>query len=297
MLPSIFISHGSPMLALTEAPARDFLRGLGASLPRPKAILVASAHWETREPAVNAVARNETIYDFGGFPRALYELTYNPPGDRQNHPAAEYHNTKPNYGMNEKDCIESIRAYHATTSFMDAQAGRVLAELDRLKLRDSTIVVFMSDHGYLLGQHEAWQKMMLFEETCRVPMIISWPGMKHRGETAEGLAESIDLYPTLAELAGLQGPKELQGKSMTPLLANPSGAFKPAVFTQLSHRQFSGRAVRTARWRYVEWNEGKAGVELYDHDADPREFKNLAKDPAYAQNVSELHQLLLGGGL
>lgn len=81
MLPSLFISHGSPMLALTEAPARDFLRGFGHSLPRPKAILVASAHWETRAPAVNAVARNETIYDFGGFPRALYELTYNPPGD------------------------------------------------------------------------------------------------------------------------------------------------------------------------------------------------------------------------
>lgn len=81
MLPSLFISHGSPMLALTETPARDFLRGLGHSMPRPKAILVASAHWETAAPAVNAVARNETIYDFGGFPRALYELTYNPPGD------------------------------------------------------------------------------------------------------------------------------------------------------------------------------------------------------------------------
>lgn len=81
MLPSLFISHGSPMLALTDAPARDFLRGFGATLPRPKAILVASAHWETRHPMVNAVARNDTIYDFGGFPRALYELTYNPPGD------------------------------------------------------------------------------------------------------------------------------------------------------------------------------------------------------------------------
>ena len=81
MLPSLFISHGSPMLALTEAPARDFLRGFGQTIARPKAILVASAHWETRAPAVNAVARNETIYDFRGFPRALYELSYNPPGD------------------------------------------------------------------------------------------------------------------------------------------------------------------------------------------------------------------------
>ncbi len=81
MLPSLFISHGSPMLALTPAPARDFLVGLGATLPRPRAILVASAHWETAAPAVNAVARNETIHDFGGFPRALYELTYDAPGD------------------------------------------------------------------------------------------------------------------------------------------------------------------------------------------------------------------------
>jgi uncharacterized sulfatase len=137
--------------------------------------------------------------------------------------------------------------------------------------------------------------MMLFEETCRVPMIISTPTMTHRGETAQGLAESIDLFPTLADLAGLHGPKELQGKSMTPLLADPSGQFKSAVFTQLSHRQINGRAVRTARWRYVEWNEGKAGVELYDHDSDPREFKNLANDPASAKDAAELHQLLVRG--
>jgi len=222
-------------------------------------------------------------------------MPYNPPGDRENHPAAEYRGTKVNFGMNEKDCVESIRAYHATTSFMDAQAGRVLDELDHLGLRDSTIVIFMSDHGYLLGQHQAWQKMMLFEEACRVPMIISTPTLRHRGATAEGLAESIDMYPTVAQLAGLTPPKELQGRSLVPLLNDPSGDFKNAVFTQLQYRQTEGRSVRTSRWRYTEWNGGNKGVELYDHANDPREFTNLAKDPAQAQTLKELHQLLASG--
>src|SRR5204863_7108751 len=105
-----------------------------------------------------------------------------PSDDRDDIPAMAFQQKQMNWGMSESDCRESKRAYYATTSFMDAQAGRVLDELHRLGLDDDTVVIFMSDHGYLLGQHQAWQKLMLFEEACRVPMIVSVPGMKHRGE-------------------------------------------------------------------------------------------------------------------
>jgi iduronate 2-sulfatase len=195
--------------------------------------------------------------------------------------------------MNDADCLESIRAYHATTSFMDAQVGRVVDELERLGLSDNTVVVFMSDHGYLLGQHQAWQKMMLFEEACRVPFIVSYPGMKQRGVATKAITESVDLYPTVAELCGLKGPKELQGTSAVSVLEDPSRPGTEAAFTQVSRGNGAGHSIRTDRWRYTEWGpQGANGIELYDHEKDPQEYINVAKDAAHGEVLKQLRAKL-----
>jgi uncharacterized sulfatase len=210
-----------------------------------------------------------------------------PENDRSRYPAAAFYHSAVNFGMTLEQCRRAKRAYYATTSFMDAQVGRVLDELDRLKLRDNTIVIFMSDHGYSLGEHQAWQKQLLFENSCRVPIIISAPGMKG-GVVARGIVESIDLYPTAAELCGLTAPKALEGTSLRPMLQDPSATVNDAALTIVRRKGFMGRSIRTDRFRYTEWGEGAEGRELYDEQADPREFNNLAGNPAFVDTVNSL---------
>ena len=212
---------------------------------------------------------------------------------------------------------EAIRAYRAATTFMDAQVGVVLGALDRLGLARSTLVVFTSDHGYHLGDHGLWQKQSLFEESARVPLIISAPGSKANGKSTASIAELIDVYPTLAELCGLKPPAELQGKSLATLLIDPTLNSKGYALTQVRRGgagggkkgkdkaggekaggekadagPFSGYSLRTSRWRYTEWDSGKRGVELYDHESDPHEYTNLASDPQQAAIVKEFSDRL-----
>ena len=234
----------------------------------------------------------KTFFDL--YPLDQVKLPEVPPNDRDDIPAMAFSLPAVDRGMTPQQCRESIRAYHATTSFMDAQVGRVLDELDRLDLRKNTIVVFLGDHGYSLGQHRAWQKMMLFERVCRVPMIIAVPGGKPL--VTESLVESVDMYPTLAALAGLSPPKELQGKSLKPLLLDPSRQIDvhDAVFTQVQRgKRGEGHSVRTDRWRYTVWTgPGGAGDELYDEKNDPEEITNLANDPKHADTVAQMKRLL-----
>jgi len=196
--------------------------------------------------------------------------------------------------------LNLIRGYRACTSFLDAQVGRVLEELDRLGLREETVVVFLGDHGYHLGENGLFTKMTNFECGTHAPLIVSAPG-RTAGQHCRALVEFVDVYPTLAELCGLPLPGHLEGASLVPLLDDPRGAGKPAVFSQYlrtGKAKFLGRSVRTDQWRYTEWTDmaqARAGVELYDEVHDPQENDNLAGLPDKAAVVAELAQVLHGG--
>ena len=202
----------------------------------------------------------------------------------------------PNYGLPSEELRLFTRSYFSAVSFVDQLVGRLLDTLDRLKLADRTIVVLFGDHGWLLGQHGQWQKRSLFEESARVPMIISAPGARGRGKACPRTVEMVDIYPTLADLCGLKAPSSLQGRSLKPLLDDPTAAWDWPAYTQASRsvdkNRVFGRSVRTERWRYTEWDEGRQGSELYDHENDPQEFLNLAADAKHADKVEELKALL-----
>jgi iduronate 2-sulfatase len=197
----------------------------------------------------------------------------------------------PNFGVTPQQAREVKQGYYAAISFVDAQIGRVVDALDRLGLADNTIIIFWSDHGYSLGTHGLWMKQSCFEDSARVPMIIAAPGVQGGG-VSRRIVEYIDIYPTLADLAGLKLASPLPGASLRPLLANPAAEWNRPAFTQVQRGTFPGHSVRTARWRYTEWDGGKEGVELYDHDADPGEMKNLAGDRKYAATILELKALV-----
>jgi iduronate 2-sulfatase len=193
----------------------------------------------------------------------------------------------------DEDRREIVRAYWACITFVDTQIGAVLDALDDAGLAANTIVVLYGDHGYHLGEHGGLlHKMSLFEESARVPLVVRSPRAAGNGQSCQRLVEFVDLYPTLVDLCGLPPMAGLEGKSLRPLLDNPRADWTDAAYTQVVHVDATGRSVRTSRWRYTEWNEGRAGRELYDHEADPHEYVNLADDPRSAATVAELSQLL-----
>lgn len=196
----------------------------------------------------------------------------------------------------EPEAREVIRAYIASTSWTDWNIGRVLAELDRLGLRDNTIVVLVVDHGYQLGEKGKWSKAgSLFEMGTRVPLIISAPGAKGNGAACFSPVQSLDLYPTLAELCGLPPPPQgLEGVSLRPLLADPGAAWDRPAFSVWSEdgKTLHGVAVRTKDWRYAEYGpNGVNGAMLFDPKRDPLEMTNVAGDPQNAAVVAELSAL------
>ena len=196
-----------------------------------------------------------------------------------------------------------VRGYAAATSYTDAQVGRVLDELDRLGLRENTIVVFLGDHGWHLGEHGMWCKHSNFEVATRAPLIIAAPGMPSAGQHTRALVEFVDIYPTLAHLCGLPVPAHAEGASFAPLLSNPELPWKQAAFSQYRRpapgkNAFVGRSIRTDRWRYTEWTDAKgepAGLELYDEKNDPAEDTNLATQPAGQAAIKDLAKQLHDG--
>ncbi len=142
-------------------------------------------------------------------------------------------------------------------------------------------------------EHGLWQKMSLFENSARIPLIVAAPGMAGNGRVTESLAELVDLYPTLAELAGLPVPDYLDGCSLVPVLQDPTRTVKDAAFTQVRRGRYHGFSIRTARWRYTMWDGGKRGEQLYDLQTDPRETDNRAADPALTETVAQLKARLI----
>jgi arylsulfatase A-like enzyme len=201
----------------------------------------------------------------------------------------------------EKTALQLIHGYYACVSYVDAQIGRVLAELERLGLRDNTIVVLWGDHGWKLGEYSAWCKHTTYEADTRTPLIISVPGQQTAGAMSLALVETVDVAPTLAELCGLDVPRHWEGASMVPLIADPDRPWKTAAFSRNTAKvdriPAQGYSVRTRNWRYTEWiSDSKViGRELYDHRRDAMETRNVAEHPANAQVVAELSMLLARG--
>ncbi len=188
-----------------------------------------------------------------------------------------------------------IHGYHAAVSYMDAQLGRVIEGLDEAGLADNTIIVLWGDHGWHLGDHGMWCKHSNYEQAARIPLIVFAPGVTDRGVVSQGLVESVDIYPTLCNLASLPVPEGLDGTSFHATLKDPAAATKEAVFHAYPRRNMIGRAVRSARHRLVEWkgpgaDADSAILELYDYEADPGETKNLAAEQP--EVVAQLRAIL-----
>jgi arylsulfatase A-like enzyme len=185
---------------------------------------------------------------------------------------------------------KAVAAYYASVSFMDAQVGKVLKTLKEEGLEDNTIVIFASDHGFHLGEHDFWMKVSLHEESARIPLIIKVPGKNPA--VCNSLVELIDLYPTVAELAELKYSEHLQGDSFVETLDNPKQEVRDMAFSVSQ----GGKTflLRTTKWAYIQYDEdGKAGMELFDMENDPEQFTNLAYTPEYLEIVTEFQQRLI----
>lgn len=183
---------------------------------------------------------------------------------------------------------EIIQAYRATVSFVDAQVGRVLDRLQETGLDRNTLVVFLSDHGYHLGEHGHWQKQTLFEEGTRVPLIIRPPAAPPSGPIAAPV-ELVDLYPTIADYAGLEAPGYVQGLSLRGLMDQEVDTVRGSALTVWR----KGKSIATDRYRLTSWGEGgELGMELYDHRTDPDELRNLALDAEESPLLDSLVHVL-----
>lgn len=204
---------------------------------------------------------------------------------------------------------ELLHGYYACISYIDAQIGRLLDALDELGLSENTIIVLWSDHGWKLGEHNSWAKQSNYEIDTRVPLIVAGKGVKARGQHSRGLVELIDIYPSLCEMAGLPIPDYLAGESFTPLLSKPQKAIKTAAYSQFLLGRFPrkpiptdekmGYAVRTDRYRYVEWyvwqNDQRGaylGNELFDHVKDKKENVNIANEAGQEKSIGQLKSRL-----
>ncbi len=202
------------------------------------------------DPAGTSAARKDAV-GFGAYGEAFAKLT-------------------------DQEWRELFHAYCAGASFMDAQLGRVLDALDKNKLWEKTLVIFVGDHGYHTGERQWWNKNTLFERSCRAPLVIAAPGVMG-GQTSRSLVEFVDLYPTVADYCGLNIPHHAAGVSLRRVLEMPDAVVKDAAFTLISRGpRLHAQSIRTSRWRFTQWSD--AQTELYDHDADPEELHDVSSE-------------------
>lgn len=225
---------------------------------------------------------------FDLYDRASITVPKTPAGYEQTIPAPalkSIRRKKDQIGLTDEISREIIQSYYASITFADAQLGRILDALETKGLADNTIVIFTSDHGYHMGEHGHWQKTTLFNNGTRVPLVIAGPGVSAKGEASNCPVEMVDFYPTLAELAGLKPPNYISGVSLVPILKDSSAKVRESALSQYSN----GYSIRGERYRYTEWGtHGEQGTELYDHQSDPEELKNLANREEHKQLKAEL---------
>ncbi len=228
--------------------------------------------------------------------------------------------------LSDAKTLQLTQAYAACVSYVDAQVGRVLDQLETLGLSEKTLIVLWSDHGFHLGEHAKWQKDTLFEPGARVPLIVSVPGQSNVGAETDALVELVDVYPTLCDACQLPIPTELEGHSMLPVIEQPTSEWKSAAFSQLRRQRgrtyyrgnslqsltgldltrddsVDGYSMRTERYRYTEWaaysEQGEKiadlGAELYDYQTDPNETVNVANVPENAELITRLSEQLHAG--
>jgi iduronate 2-sulfatase len=259
---------------------------LAVGLIKPHLPFVApKKYWDLYDPAKIQLAPNKFR------PKDAPEFAILPGGEMRS-----YHGIPA--GPIPDDLARQLKhGYYAAISYMDAQVGKVLDELERLGLRDNTIIVLWGDHGWKLGEHDAWCKHSNCENDTNAPLLLAAPGLKQRGVRSNALVEFVDIYPTLAELAGLPRPSHLEGVSFKPVLENPNRAWKTAAFSQYPRsndgKALMGYSMRTDRHRFTAWVQRNdhakiEAIELYDHQTDPQENTNIAGLPANAALVTQL---------
>jgi uncharacterized sulfatase len=225
------------------------------------------------------------------YPPGKFADVPGPADDRDDIPKAAFPTLEQYLGQPEGR--EFRRAYYACISFMDAQLGKVLAALEKSPAAANTVIVFFGDHGLHLGEHGWWNKVTLFQRSAAVPFVIVPPNGAAAGSVCRRPVELLDLYPTIAAMAGLRAPAGLQGQSLVPLVNDPNGMrTRPAYSVVARGKGLMGRSIHTERYAYIEWDQGKAGIELYDHAVDPHEYRNVSGDAAYTATERQLKQQL-----
>jgi len=189
---------------------------------------------------------------------------------------------------------EAIAAYYACLSFVDQNVGMILRALEESGLAEKTVVVFLGDHGFHLGDHGFWSKYSMLAETHRAPLVIRVPGAKANGQACDAIVEFVDLVPTLGEICGFKIPDKLEGLSFAPLFSDPAQPWKTASF--IAGCDFNaGECVRTRKFSYAEFSRGPVRAALFDLQKDPWETRNVVNDPGYAAALKDMRELLKAG--
>jgi iduronate 2-sulfatase len=235
-------------------------------------------------PHVPFVAPKNCFEPF--LPYAKLPLPPKIPGDWDDIPKAGInYKTSKNMQMDVRRQKKAVGGYYAAVAYLDAQVGKVLNALEQSGQADNTIVIFTSDHGYHLGEHDFWAKVSLRDESAMVPLIIRVPGKEPA--VCHSLVELIDLYPTVADLCGLEVPSRLQGRDISPVFDDPSHSVRETAFCVAPMRR--GFLLRDDKWAYLQYEEDASkGTELFDMAADPHQYTNLAAQAEYADVVAEL---------
>ncbi|MFG0253725.1 MAG: sulfatase, partial [Rhodopirellula sp. JB053] len=272
--------------------SQPFFLAVGFHKPHPP-LVCPKAYWDLYDPNKIPMAENQFL------PRDAPDFAL---VDRNE--MWKYRDVPDTSDLPEQYARQLKHGYYACVSYMDAQLGRILDELDRLGMSDNTIVILWGDHGWKLGEHNRWCKHSNVEDDARAPLIVSVPKMDTAGKTSDALVEFVDIYPTLADLAGLPLPEHLEGTSFRPVLDTPDRPWKTAAFSQyprtVKRQRLMGYSMRNDRYRFTRWvdvndHSDVIAEELYDHQTDPQENQNVAGHPEYAALLKKLRHQWEGG--